>query len=326
MTRDLDLIDATPANGGRRRFLQAGAALAGGLLLEIGSAGQFIRNAGAAPITDSAAGNFAPNAWVRVTPDNRVLLVVHKYDSGTGVKNALGLMLAEELDADWATVQVIQPDDPLAKAYLHPLWGMHATGGSTSVPLEWNTLRRAGATARAMLVGEAARRWAVEPATCKTAASAVIHAASGRRLTYGELAEGAARLPVPAEVTLKRPDEFVLIGKERSSYRVADKLTGRARYAIDIKLPDMLTAIVVHAPVVNARVVSFNAAEVKALPGVRDVFATEIPEVIAHFRPDAPAARPSTAPASPAWPSWPIISGPRSARARCSRWRGATAR
>lgn len=292
MTRELNLIDATPANGGRRRFLQAGAALAGGLLLEIGSGGQFIRNAAAAPITDSAAGNFAPNAWVRVTPDNRVLLVVHKYDSGTGVKNALGLMLAEELDADWATVQVVQPDDPLAKAYLHPLWGMHATGGSTSVPLEWNTLRRAGATARAMLVAQAARRWAVEPAACKTAAGAVIHVPSGQRLTYGELAEGAARLPVPAEVTLKRPDEFVLIGKERSSYRVADKLTGRARYAIDIKLPDMLSAIVVHAPVVNARVVSFNAAEVKALPGVRDVFATDIPETIAHFRPDAPAARP----------------------------------
>lgn len=288
MTRELNLIDAI----GRRRFLQAGVALAGGLLLEIGSGGQRIRNAAAASITDSAAGNFAPNAWVRITPDNRVLLVVHKYDSGTGVKNALGLMLAEELDADWATVQVIQPDDPLAKAYLHPLWGMHATGGSTSVPLEWNTLRRAGATARAMLVAQAARRWAVEPAACRTAAGAVIHVASGQRLSYGELAEGAARLPVPAEVTLKRPDEFVLIGKERSSYRVADKLTGRARYAIDIKLPDMLTAIVVHAPVVNARVVSFNAAEVKTLPGVRDVFATEIPETIAHFRPDAPAACP----------------------------------
>ncbi|EHP37418.1 isoquinoline 1-oxidoreductase, beta subunit, partial [Cupriavidus basilensis OR16] len=100
MTRELNLIDAI----GRRRFLQAGAALAGGLLLEIGSGGQLIRNAAAAPITDSAAGNFAPNAWVRITPDNRVLLVVHKYDSGTGVKNALGLMLAEELDADWATV------------------------------------------------------------------------------------------------------------------------------------------------------------------------------------------------------------------------------
>ncbi|WP_179404708.1 xanthine dehydrogenase family protein molybdopterin-binding subunit [Burkholderia guangdongensis] len=289
MKRDDTLTVTAPASGGRRRFLQTGAALAGGLLLELGGAG--IRSAHAAPITDSTAGRFAPNAWVRIAPDNQVLLVVHKFDSGTGVKNALGMMLADELDADWSHVRVIQPDDPLAKAYIHPLWGMHATGGSTSVSLEWTTLRRAGATARAMLVAEAAKRWSVDPASLKTSASEVIDPASGRRFTYGELATGAATQPVPAQVTLKRPDQFTLIGKPRRSYRVVDKLTGRAQYAIDVNLPGMLTAIVVHPPVVNARVKSFNAAEVKALPGVHDVFALDIPDVIAHFRPDhAPAA------------------------------------
>lgn len=288
MKRDEAIISAQRVSAGRRRFLQTGAALAGGLLLEIHAGGVSIRSAHAAPVTDSTAGNFAPNAWVRITPDNQVLLVVHKFDSGTGVKNALGLMLAEELDADWARVRVIQPDDPLAKSYLHPLWGMHATGGSTSVSLEWTTLRRAGATARAMLVAEAARRWSVDPGSCTTAASEVVHLPSGRRIVYGNLAQGAAAQPVPTEVRLKRPDEFVLIGKERRSYRVADKLTGRAQYAIDVKLPDMLTAIVVHPPVVNAKVQSFNAVEVKALPGIRDVFSIEIPDVIAHFRENMP--------------------------------------
>jgi isoquinoline 1-oxidoreductase beta subunit len=289
MKRDQPNLHAPDVSAGRRRFLQTGAALAGGLLLEIHATGIGIRSARAASITDSTAGNFAPNAWVRITPDNQVLLVVHKFDSGTGVKNALGLMLAEELDADWDRVRVIQPDDPLAKAYLHPLWGMHATGGSTSVSLEWDTLRRAGATARAMLVAEAARRWSVDQDACNAAASVVFHPASGRKASYGELAAGAAAGPVPAQVTLKRPDQFVLIGKERRSYRVADKVTGRAQYAIDVKLPGMLTAIVIHPPVVNASVKSFNADAVKALPGVRDVFAIEIPDAIAHFRENMPA-------------------------------------
>ncbi|MDR3097237.1 MAG: molybdopterin-dependent oxidoreductase [Paraburkholderia sp.] len=283
------MAETAPASSGRRRFLQTGAALTGGLLLEIGGAG--IRIAQAAPIGDSTAGRFAPNAWVRLAPDGQIFLVCHKFDSGTGVKNALGMLLADELDADWSRVRIIQPDDPLAEVYIQKLWGMHATGGSTSVSWQWEPLRRAGATARAMLVSEAARRWSVDPATCRTANSEVLHAPSGRRFNYGELATGAARQPVPQQVTLKRPDQFVLIGKPRRSYRVVEKLTGRAQYAIDVQLPGMLTAIVVHPPVVNAKVKSFNAAEVKALPGVHDVFALEIPEVIAHFRRDHAPSR-----------------------------------
>ena len=121
----------SPDSTARRRFLQTGAALFGGMLLEIHANGIGIVRADAAP----AARDFAPNAWVRIAPDGEIWLVSHKFDSGTGVKNALGLILAEELDADWSQVKVIAPDDPLAKAYIHPLWGMHATGGSTSVSL-----------------------------------------------------------------------------------------------------------------------------------------------------------------------------------------------
>ena len=273
-----------PDSTARRRFLQTGAALFGGMLLELHANGIGIVRADAAP----PARDFTPNAWVRIAPDGEIWLVSHKFDSGTGVKNALGLILAEELDADWSQVKVIAPDDPLAKAYIHPLWGMHATGGSTSVSLEWDKLRHAGATARAMLVAEAAQRWDVAPATCTASNSRVSHPPSGRSISYGDLAEGAAGQPVPTNVALKDPKNFVLVGKPRPSYRVVDKITGRAEYAIDVKLPGMLTAIVVHPPVVNAKVVSFNAADVKAMPGVHEVFALEIPDTIAHFRPDRP--------------------------------------
>lgn len=204
------------SNQGRRRFLQGGAALTAGLLLELSPGG---RVALASAGTDVSA-VFTPNAWVQVTPDNVVRLVVHKFDSGTGVKNALGLIVAEELDADWSKVEVVTPDNPLADAYKHPLWGMHATGGSTSVSLEWDNLRKAGATARAMLVNAAAKQWNVNSASCRTEAGKVIHDASGQSALYGELAAAAATLPVPEDVPLKNVNDFSLIGKQHNSYRV----------------------------------------------------------------------------------------------------------
>lgn len=292
------------AQRSRRRFLQRSAALSAGLLLELSVDGRVAARA-SAPVSDTGmplpetVGEFVPNAWVRITPDNRVLLVVHKFDSGTGVKNALGMMLAEELDADWPTVQVIQPEDPLAKVYMHPLWGMIATGGSTSVSSDWMTLRRAGAAARAMLVAAAAQQWSVAPAVCVAEKSRVRHPPSGRVLTYGELSVAAARQPVPTQIVLKRPQDFKLIGKLHRSYGVEDKVTGRAKYAIDLKLPGMLTAIVVHPPVVNATVRHFDEAAVRAVPGVHDVFALEIPATIVHFRQNMPPAPPANGACQP---------------------------
>lgn len=287
------ITNALPENPGRRRLLQAGTLALAGLVLELSPCGRV------ALAAQTQAEPFIPNAWIRISPDDRVTLVVHKFDSGTGIKNALALIVAEELDADWDRVQVVQPDDPLAAVYIHPLWGMHATGGSTSVSLEWDTLRKAGATARAMLVQAAAALWEVDPASCLTESGRVKHPASGRVLRYGALAEKASAMSVPDKVPLKAPAHYTLIGKQRASYRIEDKLRGRARYAIDIKLPGLLTAIVVHAPVVHATVRQFNEAEIRSLPGVRDVFVMDVPQIVAHFRPELPPTAPDNGATQP---------------------------
>ncbi len=285
----LDVREPFGYSSDRRSFLKLSAVAGLGLILEVRAGGIGKALASTNRIMESEP--LFPSAWIRIGTDNRIQLVSHKFDSGTGMRNALGLILAEELDVDWNKVEVVSPDDPLAKEYIHPLWGMHATGGGTTVALEWTNMRRAGATARAMLVAEAAERWSVDVATLSTRGGQVIDRHSDRSLHYGELAEGAAKRVLPESVTLKNPRDFRLVGKPHHSYNLKDKLTGKAQYAIDLHLPDMVTAIVVHAPVIKARLKSFNEDEIKASPGVIDAFEMDLPEIIAHFRPDhSPAA------------------------------------
>ena len=274
----------------RRSFLKLGAVASVGLILEVRHDG--IGKALAETPVSKIGEPLLPSAWIRIGADNQIQLVSHKFDSGTGMKNALGLILAEELDVDWERVQVVAPTDPLAKEYIHPLWGMHATGGGTTVALEWTSLRRAGATARAMLIAEAAERWSVDPRILSTKSGQVIDKHNGRLISYGELAEGAARRALPVNISLKDPRDFRLVGSSQHSYKLKDKLTGKARYAIDVRLPDMVTAIVVHAPVIQARLKRFNVEEIKAAPGIIDAFEMDLPETIAHFRPDHPPAAP----------------------------------
>jgi isoquinoline 1-oxidoreductase beta subunit len=133
------------------------------------------------------ATEFEPNAWVRIFPDGTVKLVVHKHDSGTGTQTALAACVAEELDVNPMTVQVITPEDPFFETYIHPVWKVFSTGGSTSVSLEYERLRMAGATARALLIAAAAKQWKVSPDSCSTEDGRVIHPASKRSLGYGEL-------------------------------------------------------------------------------------------------------------------------------------------
>ncbi len=143
-----------------------------------------------------------------------------------------------------------------------------------------------------MLVAEAAERWSVDVDALSTRGGQVIDRHSDRSLHYGELAEGAAKRVLPESVSLKNPRDFRLVGKPHHSYNLKDKLTGKAQYAIDLRLPDMVTAIVVHAPVIKARLKSFNKDEIKASPGIIDAFEMDLPEIIAHFRPDHPPAAP----------------------------------
>ncbi|CAI8872503.1 molybdopterin cofactor-binding domain-containing protein [Pseudomonas serbica] len=258
----------SPMNLSRRMFLQRTATVTGGLAIA------FYLPSGLAA-TDlkvpAPVGEFEPNAWVRILPDGTVKLVVHKHDSGTGTHTALAACVAEELDVDPMTVQVISPEDPFFETYIHPIWKVFSTGGSTSVSLEYERLRMAGATARALLVTAAARQWKVSPDGCTTDEGRVVHAASKRSLGYGELVDVAAHLPAPATVALKDPAQFKYIGKLRHKRDARAKVCGRFKYSIDVVLPDMLVAVIERAPVVGASVVSVDSAAALQVPGVRKV-------------------------------------------------------
>jgi isoquinoline 1-oxidoreductase beta subunit len=254
----------------RRLFLKQTATVAAGLAIA------FYLPAGAAasdPKAPAPAATFEPNAWVRVLPDGTVKLVVHKHDSGTGTQTALAACVAEELDVNPMTVQVITPENPFFDTYIHPVWKVFSTGGSTSVSLEYDRLRMAGATARALLISAAAKQWKVSPDSCTTQEGCVVHNTSQRRLGYGELVGVAAHLPAPTQVTLKDPAQFKYIGKLRHKRDAAAKVCGRFKYSIDVVLPEMLVAVIERTPVVGAKVVSVDSAATLQVPGVHKVIA-----------------------------------------------------
>jgi isoquinoline 1-oxidoreductase subunit beta len=255
-------------NENRRTFLKASAALGGGLMLEV-----------AAPLVnlayaEGAAKTFAPNAWLRISPDNVVTVIVDKSEMGQGVYTSMPMIIAEELDADWSKVKMEVA--PAAKEYFHPWFGVQATGGSTSVRAMWEPLRKAGASARAMLVGAAAQEWKVDATTLRTENSFVI-APDGKKLSYGQLADKAAGMPVPTDVKLKQPKDFKIVGTPAKRFDSPDKVNGTAQFGIDAKLPGLLTAVVARSPVVGGKMVSFNADKAKAIKGVRAVIATKSP-------------------------------------------------
>ncbi|WP_250520247.1 MULTISPECIES: molybdopterin cofactor-binding domain-containing protein [unclassified Caballeronia] len=252
----------------RRRFIkQSSALLAAGLSVGFRLPDALAKNGDALP----RDGEFEPNAWVRVLPDDTIKLVVHKHDSGTGTRTALAALVAEELDVDPFSIDVITPENPFYADYIHPLWKVFSTGGSTSVSLEYDRLRRAGATARAMLIEAAAKQWKVSPSTCSTDNGFVIDNASGARASYGSLAVIAASLPAPKDVPLKDASQFRYIGKLSKKRDAAQKVCGAFAYGIDVRLPGMLVAVVTRAPVIDARVRSVDAKEALAVPGVRQV-------------------------------------------------------
>lgn len=263
----MSLVENAGFELSRRVFLKQTVTVASGLAIAL------YLPTGAAAEPKTSAAEFEPNAWVRVLPDGTVKLVVHKHDSGTGTQTALAACVAEELDVNPMTVQVITPEDPFFETYIHPVWKVFSTGGSTSVSLEYDRLRMAGATARALLISAAAQQWKVSPDSCSTEEGRVLHALSKRSLGYGELAGAAAQLPAPANVTLKDPAQFKYIGKLRHKRDAAAKVCGRFKYSIDVQLPGMLVAVIQRAPVVGAKVVAVDSAAALQVPGVRKVIA-----------------------------------------------------
>jgi isoquinoline 1-oxidoreductase beta subunit len=254
---------ATPViNESRRDFLKSSATMGGGLVIGFALPG-------AARFAEAAtAAAFHPNAFIRITPDNRVTVIVGLSEMGQGVLTAIPMLVAEELEADWAKIGIEQaPADP---AFANPIFKVQATGGSTSVRGHWEPMRKAGATARAMLIAAAADTWKVDRSTCRAESGTVIHS-SGKKLSYGQLANRAATMPVPAEVTLKDPKDFKLLGKGAKRLDSPGKVNGTAKFGMDVRLPGILTAVVARSPVAGGKVASFNADETKAIPGVKHV-------------------------------------------------------
>ncbi len=246
----------------RREFLQtasvAGAGLVIGFHLPVGG-----RRGVASPAP------FAPNAWLRINPDESVLVVVDRSEMGQGVTTALPMLLAEELEADWSKIKI--EFAPADKAYINPMFGLQGTGGSTSVRAAYTPLRKAGAAAREMLVTAAAETWGVDKTECHAEKGAVIHPSSKRRLTYGKLTARAAALPVPDGVPLKEPKDWKILGTRVPRLDTPAKVNGSAGFGIDVKLPGLLVGVVARSPVFGGKLKSFDATKAKAVPGVRHV-------------------------------------------------------
>src|SRR5882762_4533480 len=222
------------------------------------------------PSPTAAPPPFAPNAWLRVGGDGIVTLTLDRSEMGQGAQTGLAIILAEELDADWASIRLgPMPENPAG-------WSrIMRTGGSNAIRSSWEPLRKAGAAARAMLVTAAAEAWKVDRSTCRADKGAVIHVPSGRRLSYGSLAARAAALPVPTDAPLKDAKDFHLVGTRVTRLDTPSKVDGSAQFGIDVKIPGMLVASIERSPVLGGRVKRFNADRAKAMPGVRHVVALE---------------------------------------------------
>jgi isoquinoline 1-oxidoreductase beta subunit len=259
----------------RRDFLKGSAAATGALVIgfTLPITSRFGQAAAAA---SGAASGFAPNAFLRIAADGQVTVVCGLSEMGQGVHMGIATLLAEELDADWKSVRLEQA--PVDKAYNNPIFGMQATGGSTAIRGHYEPMRKAGAAAREMLVSAAAAQWGVDAATCRTQDGRVI-GPGDRSAGYGELAAAAAKLPVPQNPTLKDPKDFRIIGKGLTRIDTPAKVNGSAGFGLDVKLPGLLTAVMVHAPVPGAKIVSVDDKAAKAVPGVRQVL--QIPQGVA---------------------------------------------
>ena len=269
----------------RRGFLKGAGSLAAGLVLG------FRWNLG----TAAAAGveEFVPNAFVRIGTDDTITVLSKHLEMGQGCYTGVATILAEELDAAWSQVRVeAAPSDP--KVYANLGWGIQGTGGSTAMANSWMQLRRAGAAARDMLVRAAAGRWGVPPGALRAEAGAVHHDASGRVATYGELATDAAELEPPGEPILKDPEDFRLIGKAGAGTPRVDaraKSDGSARFALDVRLPGMLTALLARPPRFGGVVKRFDASGCERVKGF--VKAVQTPLGVAVIARDFWSARKS---------------------------------
>src|SRR6202166_3737403 len=274
--------EATASPASRRGFLKSAAATAAGLTIGFHWSGPLSRafaDTALAGTAQDLAKDFAPNAFLRIAPDNSLTVIAKHVEMGQGAYTGLATVVAEELDADWAQIRVESaPAD--ASKYNNLNWGpVQGTGGSSAMANSWMQLRQAGASARAMLVKAAAAEWGVPAASLTVDRGVVHHAPSKRQATFGALAEKAAAQPVPAKVTLKQPNGFKLIGRKLPRVDLLPKTNGTAQFTIDVTFPDMLVALLQRPPLFGATVKSFDATATKAVPGVVEV--VQVPRGVA---------------------------------------------
>jgi isoquinoline 1-oxidoreductase beta subunit len=235
----------------RRDFLTAGVAAGAGLVI-----GFYLPHGSSA-----ARDTFAPNAYLKITPDGKITIVVARSEMGQGVRTSLPMILAEELEADWKQITIEQ-------AGASTLYGDQTTGGSASVRTTWDPMRKAGAAAREMLISAAALEWGVPRSGCKAENSAVAHVGSSRRLTYGQLASKAGAQPIPTDVPLKQAKDYQIVGKPLPRFDVPSKVDGKAEFGIDFRLSGMKYAVLARCPVIGGKVASFDDSESRKISGV----------------------------------------------------------
>jgi isoquinoline 1-oxidoreductase beta subunit len=246
----------------RREFLKLTGLAGGGLVLAF-----HIKSGPQAAAAQSASGNFAPNAFIRIAPTGAVTLVSKQPEMGQGVKTSLPMIIAEQLEVPWKGIVIEQGD------FNEKLYGGQSAGGSNSTPNNYDNFHLLGATARTMLVTAAAQTWGVPASECRAENAAVHHASKGK-LGYGQLVAKASTLPVPAkdEVKLKDPKDYKLLGKRIPQIDTHKIVTGASLFGIDVKLPGMLYAVYERCPAFGGKVVNANVDQIKTLPGVKDAF------------------------------------------------------
>jgi len=270
----------------RRDFIRTGAVLGGGLLIafRVSAGGRltgsdtlpgFSRRPGADPA------EAAPNAYLRIAPDNKITVVLAHAEMGQGIWTTLPMLIADELDAEWKDIKV--EHSPVGKDWNHTVFGIQITGGSSTTWSEFDRYRMAGATARTALVQAAAKRWGVPVDSCTTANSFV--SSGDKKASYGDLALEASALEQPKNVKLRPPAEWKYIGKGAKRLDGPAKTNGSAKFGMDMQFPGLLTAVVAHPPMFGGKPKSFNASKALTIPGVKQVVAipTGVAVIADHY-------------------------------------------
>jgi isoquinoline 1-oxidoreductase subunit beta len=266
---------SAPAIVDRRTFFKSSALAGGGLLLAFYAPG--IEGSITAQEQMPKPLPLVPFAYVKIAPDETVTIVANHSEMGQGVYTSLPMLLNEELEADWSRIRVEAA--PVDAVYNHPIFGMQMTGGSTTTAAEWDHYRKLGAAGRTVLLEAAAQKWNVPASSCRAEKGVVIHTATSRKASYGSLAEAASKLPVPADIPLKEPNTFTLIGKPTRRLDTPAKTNGTAQFGLDVVVPGMMTAVIARSPVFGGKVLSFDATAAQQVPGVKAVL--QVPTGIA---------------------------------------------